>query len=273
MDIFGRVSIHSRLHPPTDSVPADRNRVDCPFPEGKGYRKDRPGAVERQVVFDEVPVDEVPVMTYGVGEVMGGLNWYQAQYRSSLKSLLVLSVALCVAVCLCVFLVVSSPEPKYFASSPDGHIVELVPLSRPVMSDAGLLNWTAETTTSTLALDFLHWRDKLTAMRPNFTPEAYRSFLQSLKETGVITMIEGKRLSVSAVVSRAPVITASGIAEDGKMAWRIEVPLIVSYESSKGVESTQHLLATVLVRREDTAATPKGVAIQQIVLVRDTYAP
>ncbi|MDR3362758.1 MAG: DUF2442 domain-containing protein [Desulfovibrio sp.] len=26
------VSIHSRLHPPTDSGPADRSRVDCPLP-------------------------------------------------------------------------------------------------------------------------------------------------------------------------------------------------------------------------------------------------
>jgi superfamily I DNA/RNA helicase len=33
------VSIHSRLHPPTDSVPAERSRVDCPLPSGRGYRK------------------------------------------------------------------------------------------------------------------------------------------------------------------------------------------------------------------------------------------
>ena len=42
------VSIHSRLHPSTDSVPADRNRADCPIPEGRGYRKGRPGIAARQ---------------------------------------------------------------------------------------------------------------------------------------------------------------------------------------------------------------------------------
>jgi hypothetical protein len=42
------VSIHNRLHPPIDSVPADRNRVDCPLPEGSGYRKCAPGLAGSQ---------------------------------------------------------------------------------------------------------------------------------------------------------------------------------------------------------------------------------
>jgi oligopeptide/dipeptide ABC transporter ATP-binding protein len=41
-EVSDHVSIHNRLHPPIDSVPADRNRVDCPLPEGRGYRKCAP---------------------------------------------------------------------------------------------------------------------------------------------------------------------------------------------------------------------------------------
>ena len=55
----------------------------------------------------------------------------------------------------------------------------------------------------------------------------------------------------------------------GKATWRIEFPIVVSYESSQGVESTQKLLATVLVCRASTAKTPRGVVIQQVVLKRD----
>ena len=46
--------------------------------------------------------------------------------------------------------------------------------------------------------------------------------------------------------------------------------LIVSYESSQGVESTQRLIATVLVCRASTATTPRGVVIQQVVLKRES---
>ena len=37
------VSIHSQLHPPTDSTSADRSQVDCPLPEGRGYQEGIPG--------------------------------------------------------------------------------------------------------------------------------------------------------------------------------------------------------------------------------------
>jgi intracellular multiplication protein IcmL len=54
----------------------------------------------------------------------------------------------------------------------------------------------------------------------------------------------------------------------GRATWKIEFPLIVSYESSQGIESTQHLMATVLVARASTVTTPRGVVIQQVVLKR-----
>ena len=62
---------------------------------------------------------------------------------------------------------------------------------------------------------------------------------------------------------------ASGLV-GGTATWRIEFPLVVSYESSQGVESTQRLVATVLVRRASTVKTPRGVVIQQAVLKRDS---
>lgn len=82
-------------------------------------------------------------------------------------------------------------------------------------------------------------------------------------------MIKDKRLSVSSAITAAPVIVSSGLL-DGKMTWRIEFPLVMSYESSQGVESTQNLMATVLVRRANTVKTPRGVAIHQIVLKRNS---
>ena len=120
-----------------------------------------------------------------------------------------------------------------------------------------------------MSLNFLEWREKLESIRPHFEDEAFKSFLSSLQSSGILEMIQEKRLSASAVATRAPVIIASGLV-GGKATWKIEFPLIVSYESSQGVESTQKLLATVLIRRASTAKTPRGVVIQQVVLRRDS---
>ena len=145
----------------------------------------------------------------------------------------------------------------------------MIPLDRPVLSQQGLLTWASNTITEAMSLDFLEWRKKLEDLRPNFSSGAYTSFLSSLQSSGILDLIRDKRLSASAVTTQAPVIIASGMVE-GKATWRIEFPLLVSYESSIGVENTQHLIATVLVSRASTVKTPRGVVIEQVVLKRGT---
>ena len=200
--------------------------------------------------------------------VIGGLSWYRAQFRRAMKLALALTVALCASLGVAAILLLNQPKPQYFAATPDLRLAPMVPLDQPLLTQSGLLTWVSDTITGAMSLNFLEWREKLESIRPHFDDAAYKSFLASLQSSGVLDMIRDKRLSASAVATRAPVIIASGLV-GGKATWKIEFPLIVSYESSQGVESTQKLLATVLVRRASTAKTPGGVVIQQVVLKRD----
>ncbi len=200
--------------------------------------------------------------------VIGGLGWYRTQYHKSIKLALGLIVALCACLGIIAFQIVNQPTPKYFAATPDLRLAPMVPLDEPLLTQEGLLTWATDTITGAMSLNFLEWRKKLESLRPNFEEEAFKSFLASLKSSGILEMIQEKRLSASAIATSAPVIIASGVV-GGKSTWRIEFPLVVSYESSQGVESTQKLVATILVCRASTAKTPRGVVIQQVVLKRD----
>lgn len=200
--------------------------------------------------------------------VIGGLNWYRAQFRRAMKLALALTVALCASLGVAAILLLNQPKSQYFAATPDLRLAPMVPLDQPLLTQEGLLTWASNAITGAMSLNFLEWREKLETIRPHFDDAAYKSFLASLQSSGVLDMIRDKRLSASAVATRAPVIIASGLVS-GKTTWKIEFPLIVSYESSQGVESTQKLLATVLVCRASTAKTPRGVVIQQVVLKRD----
>ena len=201
--------------------------------------------------------------------VIGGLNWYRAQFRRSMKLALALTVALSISLIVAVILLLNQPKPRYFAATPDLRLAPMVPLDQPLLTQEGLLTWASNAITGAMSLNFLEWREKLESIRPHFEDEAFKSFLASLQGSGVLDMIRDKRLSASAVATRAPVIIASGLV-GGRATWKIEFPLIVSYESSQGVESTQKLLATVLVCRASTAKTPRGVVIQQVVLKRES---
>lgn len=210
---------------------------------------------------------ESPPPTYTAETIIGGLGWYRSQYQRAMKLAVGLVLVLIVCIAVVALLILKQPTPRYFAATPDLRLAPLIPLDKPVLSQQGLLNWVTETISNAVSLDFLEWREKLSNTRENFEEAAYKSFLASLQSSGILNMIKEKRLSVSAVVTRAPVITASGLV-GGKATWKIEFPLIVSYESSQGVESTQRLMATVLVARTSTVLTPRGVVIQQVVLKR-----
>ena len=199
---------------------------------------------------------------------IGGLHRYRAQFRRAMKLALALTEAMCASLDVAAILLLHQPQPQYFASTPDLRLAPMVPLAQPLLTQSGLLTWVSATITGAMSLNFLEWREKLESIRPHFDDAAYKSFLASLQSSGVLDMIRGKRLSASAVATRSPVIIASGLV-GGKATWKVEIPLIVTYASSQGVESTQKLLATVLVCRASTAKTPRGVVIQQVVLKRD----
>jgi intracellular multiplication protein IcmL len=181
----------------------------------------------------EAGAEQNAVAAPDAATLIGGLGWYRAQYGRAMKLALVLVLALCLALAAVVFLVPARPTPRYFAATPDLRLAPLVPLDKPVLTQAGLLNWTTTTITGAVSLDFLEWRAKLTAARENFESDAFSSFVKALQTSGILDMIRDKRLSTSAVVTRAPVIIASGLV-GGKSTWKIEFPLVVSYESSQG---------------------------------------
>ncbi len=199
---------------------------------------------------------------------LGGIAWYEKNYYMAMKLAVFLAFSLIASIGFSVFLYMTRPTPIYYAVTPDLRVAKLVPLTQPVMTEQGLLNWTSQIVTSSISLDFVDWREKLQSIRPNFASDAFSSFTKSMKDAGILDLIQSKRLNLSSVVQQAPVITNSGII-NGSMSWKIEFPVLLSYESSQGVELTQELLAEVLVSRASTVTTPQGVVIKQMILKRN----
>jgi intracellular multiplication protein IcmL len=156
---------------------------------------------------------------------------------------------------------------RYFGITPDLRVVELAPLDEPAIRPQALLNWTAEVVTGAMSLDFLHWRRQLNDGRGDFDPEGVASFVKSLGDGGHISRIESQRLSLSAVPDGAPVVVKQGV-EGGRMTWKVEMPVVVSYQTSSGVAAVQRLLAEVSVGWVDPSVNPKGVAVRQLILAR-----
>lgn len=151
----------------------------------------------------------------------------------------------------------------FFGSLPNGDAFEMTALDRPNVSTRALLSWVTLAATSTFTFDFFNYQDQIEAIKDYFTADGFDSFMASLQETGVLDTIEEKKLILSAVaIGPAIVLTEEGIGT--KHNWRIQVPLIVRYQSAN-VDETRTQVVEVLVTQVSTEEAPKGIGIAQYI--------
>lgn len=255
------------------SLPPIENKAVMPEGEAQAFESENDSGLAEVVQTPSIPSKQdkktqpPAIEDCGLEQVFGSRNWHIEQSSRLFKLCLILSLALVLSIGGIIFLILSRPKPVYFAATPDLRVMELPPLSAPVVSDQAIVNWAAEVVTNALSLDFLQYRQKLMVVRNDFDPEAFTSFVNSLSTTGNLKKILDERLNLSCVVREAPVVTNSGVV-GGKMTWKVEMPILLSYQSSKGIVASQNLVAKVLIQRTSTLNNPKGVVIKQIVLMK-----
>jgi len=202
---------------------------------------------------------------HGAALVMEAKDWYKDKFRQVVKVLTVLVVLLAASLAANLVQGLTEAKPRYFAVTDNLQIKKMKPLDKPAISQSGLFNWATRTITETFSLDFVHWREKLMDVKPQFTKKAFGQLITSLKESGNLEMIKKENLVLSATVTRSPVVTAKGVV-DGRMTWKLEFPISLSYEGSGGTVASQDLMCNIMIRRVPTVNHPRGIKIAQLIL-------
>ncbi len=224
----------------------------------------RPGTPPQRSAFPAVPETGL-IAPYDGESVFESKAWLKAQNRRLMSFALALIVALLISMVFNVVLFSVRPDPKVVHLTNDLRVIEVDLLTEPYITDNGLTNWSADVVADTFSFDFENWRRRLTSVRHNYFDDAYAGLLKSLKEQSVIETIVSKRLVLNGVLDGVPVITARGVV-GGRMSWKIEVPVMLGFGSSRGQEMVDRQVAVLLVQRVSLAEHPNGVRIKQLVL-------
>jgi intracellular multiplication protein IcmL len=156
------------------------------------------------------------------------------------------------------------PEPQYFATTPAGKIIHYHPLTDPVLSDQEILQWVSVAVRRMYELDFLHWRDQLQRIQNYFTPKGWQDWSAALKSSDNLNTISKLKMVSSGDITGAPTITQKAII-GGHYAWKVQVPVKVSYESSSRAPITQTYNITLIVLRQPVQSTPARIAINNFI--------
>ncbi|GGB66039.1 hypothetical protein GCM10011607_28420 [Shewanella inventionis] len=173
-----------------------------------------------------------------------------------LASLLVLTI-------LIISYQVTRPDAvaKYFTVDQAGRLTEVIPLSEPTLSRAGIGDWAADCVRSSYTFMFATYKEELTrSLQRCFTKEGIVKFKDQLNRIGVLEDIAKDNGANITQVDGVALIKKEGEI-DGQKAYLIEVPVLISQKFPNKVSAARRWTVIITALRVDNTEYDKGMAI------------
>ncbi len=217
---------------------------------------------EKTISSDLEKKEKVEEKSSGLGTVAIRNEFYRDGYRSLLKVALIQGIVILGLIGAMYYVIkVNQPKNFYFATTEDGRLIPMVPLSQPNLSTPALMSWVAQSATGVMTFGFSDYRRKLQESSRNFTKRGWESFTQALQRSRIIEMVEVNQQIITAAPRGAPVLESEGLVA-GRYQWVVQVPLILTYISGAKTYNTG-LLVTIVIVRVPRLESPNGVGIEQ----------
>lgn len=199
----------------------------------------------------------------------------RSQKRFTLFALIGLGVALVFSLVVNFALVIgfnSYPKTTFIWTQDAKAVCEATPLSEPNISQALLADFAARAAISVHTYDYINWRENLSyAIQNYFTPVGGRYYIDSFARSNILRQVQRNFYVVSAVSDGPPLIGSTGI-DHGRMFWKVEVPLTITYRYGAEYRAERRIIELTVLRVDPTPANPNGVAIDGFVSVQNTNA-
>lgn len=239
----------------TEKASNPRN-VRPPARPGVATERPRKAAMSKSEAMD----------TSGLGRVVVRNEFYRDGYRLALRVAVIQCIVIFGLIGAMFFIIyVHQPENRYFATTEDGRLIPMVPLTQPNLSTPALLSWVAQAASETMSFSFSNYRRNLQESSRHFTRTGWESFSTALQQARIIESIEANTQEVSAVPRGAPILKSEGVFA-GQYQWVVQLPMLLTYQSGSKVRSDNWLI-TIVVVRVPRLESPNGVGIAQWIAV------
>ncbi|MEM9469336.1 MAG: type IVB secretion system apparatus protein IcmL/DotI [Pseudomonadota bacterium] len=200
--------------------------------------------------------------TSGLGQVILRNEFYRDGYRLALRVAVIQTFVIIGLIAAMFFVInVHQPENRYFATTEDGRLIPMVPLSQPNLSRPALMSWATQAVTEVMTFGFNDYRRRLQESSRHFTGPGWQSFTRALQASKTIENVQSNNQVITATPRGAPVLQSEGVV-NGQYQWIVEIPMLVTYESGSQ-KRNDPLVMTVVIVRVPRLESPNGVGIAQ----------
>lgn len=165
-----------------------------------------------------------------------------------------------------IYLYKTPVKPKYFATTPDGVPIKIVPYNLPYQTNDFVMNWAKKVVVSIYSFDFLTYRKTLQDNAQYFTWLGHANFLTGIKASNNLEAVKAKKQVVSVEVTGPVTLRFAGLRDsDQPYSWDLSFPATFTYQNSVNDIVKQAGTFYMTIVRDSTLRYPDGIAISTIV--------
>ena len=190
-------------------------------------------------------------------------EFYRDYYQTILMVFLMtigLTVVLAIGV---LYFVLHRPLPSFTAVASNGNHMTLTAFDEPNLLSMTITRWARKAAVAAYTFDFVNSKQELDQARIYFTSGGWSDYQNSI--SGLIQTLKQNQLFVSGVVTAPPVIINQGDLPGHGYVWRVQVPFLVTYQSSESTHN-QNYMVQMTIAKVSTLTDPSGIGIDQFVM-------
>jgi intracellular multiplication protein IcmL len=192
-------------------------------------------------------------------------DFYRDGFQKLLLALGVITTAIGLLVAAFLYLFFVKPVPIHFATDDEWRILAPIPVDKPYLSTANLLQWVSETFSTVFNFDFLNYSKKQAEYQQYFTENGLKKYTDLLNFYVPISSVQKSKSVIVGTLNGGPFIVNQGLLNK-RYAWWVQLPININF-SGYDRNYTQPLVLQVLVVRVPTLNNLSGVVIDNLVIV------
>jgi intracellular multiplication protein IcmL len=201
-------------------------------------------------------------------DAIRGRSWfYHLRNSGQQKALAMMGSALLISLAMNGWAITREPAIKIIATDEMGRVLPLHTLDEPVLDRAQVTNLAASCLMRSLTFNYRHYRQELDQASHCYTTKGWEAFITEIsREGGVLKKVVSGNMIATANLREAAILTDQGML-NGRYAWMIQVPLVLTVEK-EGAGGTDVWLAEVRVVRVPQTENIDGAAVDSVVIQR-----
>lgn len=190
-------------------------------------------------------------------------RFYQKYYQVTITGVIISIFLMLFFVILIVYQIFNKPLPSFNAIAPGGRAMQLKSYNEPNLLPNTIIKWASKAAVAAYTFDFVNYNKQIANARPYFTASGWKDYQVSVYK--LLQDIAQKQLFVNSVVAGTPIISNQGTLPGMGYVWRVQLPFLVTYQSSERV-SRQHFYVMITIVKVPTRDDPAGIGIDQFIM-------